>query len=71
MWNGLDYSVAVYDDGGNLLEWIARTKDQGTARAVYDWCLAVRPGERFVMRQRTRVVLDVGPKVVPFQADDA
>ena len=69
MWNDLDYSVAVYDDHGNLLEWIARTKTQDTARAVYDVSVATWPERRFVMRQRTLVILDAGRKVVPLRAN--
>ena len=66
MWNGLDYSVAIYDDRGNLVEWIARTKSQADARIVFDRCIATWPEQRFVLRQRTRVIRDTGRKIIPF-----
>jgi hypothetical protein len=52
----LKFAVQVFDDGGNLLEVLARLHDLDAARAAYDACRTKYPKKLLYLSQRGRIL---------------
>jgi hypothetical protein len=52
----LNFAVEVFDEGGNLLEILARLHDLDSARAAYDACRTKYPNKLLYLSQGGRIL---------------
>jgi hypothetical protein len=53
----LKFAVQVFDEGGNLIEVLARLRDLDAARAAYDACRIKYPEKLLYLSQGGRILL--------------
>ena len=53
---GFNFNVEEWDAKGDTYETLAICRTLALARAAFDAAIAEKPGGRFMIRQRTRVV---------------
>jgi hypothetical protein len=58
----LQYSIDVYDAGGNLVEVLGRLSRLDMARAAFDICTAQKPEQSITLRLKGQVIEESKPK---------